>query len=311
MTIKDARNGENITVLVMAIEEKETSTKKPYLVFTLSDGTDVVQAKQWDTKKTDTLASAGKLATVSLKVGSYQGKEDYTINSICPKEETATERISDYVKSAPVRAEEMYAYILKVVDNLEDRDIAAIVSAILKDNREKLLLWSAAVGIHHNYVGGLLYHVYRMVQTGLYLSKIYPVNKSVLVAGILLHDIGKLREMETDVTGTAVFTAEGNLFGHLYLGAEMFSEYAGRTNLPKEKENQIKHIILSHHGKKEWGAVAVPATLEALVVHSIDMIDSKAEQAEQICISLTPGTFDEARSFSLDGAHIYKPKEEK
>lgn len=87
----------------------------------------------------------------------------------------------------------------------------------------------------------------------------------------------------------------------------MFSEYARKTNLPQEEANQIKHIILSHHGKKEWGAVAVPSTLEALIVHSLDMIDSKVEQAEQICINLTPGSYSEAKAFSLDGAHVYKP----
>ena len=311
MKIRESKNGELITVLVTGIEEKETSTKKPYLVYTLSDGVDVIQAKQWDTRKEDTKASAGKLASVSFKVGSYQGKEDYTVNSINAKEETVAERISDFVKSAPVKTEDMFFYIKRVIENLEDKDIAATLAYIFEKNREKLLLWSAAVGIHHNYAAGLLYHIYRMVQAGLYMSKIYPVNKSVLVAGILLHDIGKLREMETDVTGTAVFTAEGNLFGHLYLGAEMFSEYAKNMGLPQEKQNQIKHIILSHHGKKEWGAVAVPSTLEALIVHSLDMIDSKVEQAEQICINLEPGTFDEAKSFSLDGAHVYKPKNEK
>lgn len=139
------------------------------------------------------------------------------------------------------------------------------------------------------------------------MSKVYTnLNKPVLVAGAMLHDIGKLTEMETDLLGNATFTVNGNLFGHLFLGAEAFRKAADETGLNANDNLQISHIIASHHGKGEWGAITVPSTMEAIVVNHLDMIDSRVEQVENIVEDMDAQTFTQEKFYTLDGAHIYK-----
>ena len=196
---------------------------------------------------------------------------------------------------------------MKVADNLDNKEIGKTTRYILEKNKGKLLTWAAAVGVHHNYNAGLLYHMYRMTQAALLMSKVYTnLNKPVLVAGAMLHDIGKLTEMETDLLGNATFTVNGNLFGHLFLGAEAFRKAADETGLNANDNLQISHIIASHHGKGEWGAITVPSTMEAIVVNHLDMIDSRVEQVENIVEDMDAQTFTQEKFYTLDGAHIYK-----
>lgn len=307
MKIKDLGEKETVVLLFTAVEEKTASTGKNYLVLSLSDGSETVQAKMWDSTKESIKAAPGQLVKVVVKTGTYQGKKDYVVYSLDPQPETDEYHIADFIKTAPVKASAMYDYLVKVAENMENPAIGRTTKHILEKNREKLLTWAAAVGVHHNYASGLLYHMYRMTQAALYMSKVYTgLNKSVLVAGAMLHDIGKLDEMDTDAIGNATFTVSGNLFGHLFLGAESFRKAAEETGLDQNDSLQISHIIASHHGKGEWGAITVPSTMEAIVVNHLDMIDSRVEQVESIVDGMESQTFTPEKFYTLDGAHIYK-----
>lgn len=307
MKIRDFNEKETTVLLLTGVEEKTTTTGKSYVVLSLSDGTETISAKMWETDKNAIKAESGSLVKVSIKVGSFQGKKDYVVSSCEVQPETGEYRISDFVKTAPVNTSAMYDYLLKVADNLDNKGIASTTRYILEKNKAKLLTWAAAVGVHHNYASGLLYHMYRMTQAALYMSKVYTgLNKSVLVAGAMLHDMGKLDEMDTDAIGNATFTVSGNLFGHLFLGAEAFRKAAEETGLDQNDSLQISHIIASHHGKGEWGAITVPSTMEAIVVNHLDMIDSRVEQVETIVNGMENQTFTQEKFYTLDGAHIYK-----
>ena len=112
-----------------------------------------------------------------------------------------------------------------------------------------------------------------------------------MIAGTYLHDIGKLKELETDILGASKYTTIGNMLGHLYIGAEIVSEYNQKMEEPVDEEIllQLKHMILSHHGKKEWGAVVEPKTIEAQMLHLLDLFDSRMYIFEDAYKNAEPG----------------------
>ena len=132
-----------------------------------------------------------------------------------------------------------------------------LVCTLLEENREKLITWAAGKSVHHNIRGGLLYHTYTMLQSASQLYKVYknilPLDRDLLFAGVILHDIGKVRELSCSSIMSIDYTPDGNLLGHLFIGAEMVGECARKLGLPEEKTLLLQHMLLSHHGKREMG----------------------------------------------------------
>ena len=162
--------------------------------------------------------------------------------------------------------------------------------------------------MHHNMLGGLLYHSYRMVKSADALCGVYDIlDRELMICGAALHDIGKLWEYNTSVTGEAEFTPSGILFGHIYLGASLIKRYTEGGNYDMEKVQRLVHMILSHHGTREFGAVVCPATAEAFALHYIDNIDAKLYMCEDFYAQLEEGTITDKKPFGLDN-RIYRPK---
>ena len=152
------------------------------------------------------------------------------------------------------------------------------------------------------------YHMFRMAGTASYFTTLYKtVNKDILLAGVILHDIGKLEELDGTEMGTAEYSVSGHLFGHIYLGMRMVEREAERLQIDKSVTEQVLHIIASHHGQPEWGALTRPQTLEAFLVHELDMIDSRAYQYEKSAQTISPGEFTQ-KVFGL-GTSVYRPME--
>ena len=170
----------------------------------------------------------------------------------------------------------MMSSITERVSQITEPELKDMMAAILIDFRSKIMYWAAAKSMHHNLYGGLLYHMYRMGKNADMQCDLYPMlNRDLLICGVYLHDIGKLMELDTSIMGSAEYTLTGNLLGHLYLGMNLLEDYALRFKLPEELKLQLLHMIASHHGKQEYGAIVVPKTLEAEMLHFLDMIDSK------------------------------------
>ena len=180
-----------------------------------------------------------------------------------------------------------------------------LVKSIYEENKTKLLYWSAAKSVHHNCYGGLLYHTLRMMRSAFTLTKVYTtINKDVLFAAVALHDIGKITELETDELGVADYTVDGTLFGHALLGIEMINAKASGYN--PELIRLLKHCLAAHHGQLDWGAVTIPAIPEAMMLHQIDMIDSRMYQFEKAIEEITePGQLGD-KVFGL-GTKVYRP----
>lgn len=180
--------------------------------------------------------------------------------------------------------EEMFDELLSIAKkHIGDKNLLALVVDLFTENRELLLTQSAATRNHHAYVGGFLEHVLSVTKTGVYLANKYDdyyqdlvprLNKDLVIAGCMLHDIGKMRELEQRPEGAA-YTPEGVLVGHILQGRDIVREAAGKYELSAETLLRLEHIIISHQRLPEWGSPKEPMTPEALLVHYADDIDAK------------------------------------
>lgn len=288
-------------VMLTKIEEKISKAGNTFFTLELSDGEEKVSAVCFD--NIDNF-KVGDLVLIVFTKSEYNGADNYRVDYIDYIEDENVNR-EDFVIAPPVLSRDMYSYIYNVLENLQNKDISKLSTEIYKQHKEKLLYWSAAKSHHHNLYAGLLYHTYRMVELAVSMADVYNnANRDLLIAGCALHDIGKLQELNTDISGNADYSVDGNLFGHLYIGAEMLQEVATDLNIDREVVRNLKHIILSHHNNPEWGAVVKPATMEAWLVSQIDMIDSQFYVFETESSKIQGG--ETSNSFSLDGKRIYK-----
>ena len=200
----------------------------------------------------------------------------------------------------------IYTCISKI-DKMQNADLAALVRSIYEENKDRLLWQSAAKSVHHNKVGELLWHVARMVKMAGATADTYSfIDRDMLLAGVLVHDIGKLNELLTDEVGVTDYTRDGFLFGHALLGIEIVKKHAEKLGTPAETVRCLTHIIASHHGLREYGAIATPATAEAYAVHCIDLIDARMYIFEDALGKLDSAKFSDP-IHTLEGTRIYKP----
>jgi len=180
--------------------------------------------------------------------------------------------------------QQMFQELLAIVrERIEEAGLRKLVESILTTYREALLTCPAARRNHHAFVGGLLEHTLSVTRTCVHLADKYaeyypemqpPLNKGLVVAGAVLHDIGKIREMHEQPEGT-VHTPEGSLIGHILLGRDMLREAAAAASLPSDTLLRLEHVIISHQRLPEWGSPKPPMTPEALLVHYADDLDAK------------------------------------
>ncbi len=180
--------------------------------------------------------------------------------------------------------EEMYGELVDLIQReLTHPQLKQLVLWLLERHREQLLFWPGASRVHHAYIGGWLEHVLSVAENALFLADKYArlhagrqpaINRDLVLAGAVLHDIGKLRELAANWAG-AEYTASGHLIGHVLQGRDMVREAAAQVPLEPELLLQLEHIIVSHQRLPEWGAPKPPMTLEALLVHHADEIDAR------------------------------------
>lgn len=314
----------NYTVLVTEMTEKVSKTDKPFVNFTFSDGVDKVTANYFDKTEDVMLASGvdvGRVVDLTFSVKTYNNKKNYIVENVipCPDPEAKVEK---FVQSPPFGIDIMYKKIIECIKKStgrnydvnvpgvpdDDYSAAALTIRLLNSNKEAFCKSSAAHSIHHDMRGGLLYHTFRMVYNALYVSKVYTtLNLELLVCGTALHDIGKLTELDTDELGSADYSVDGRLFGHAVIGMEMVSEESKKGPYNEEEVRQLRHMIASHHGSLEYGAITTPATPEAFILHELDMIDSRMYIFEKEMGKVDPGEMTD-RIFALENSSLYRPK---
>lgn len=314
VNIKDFKVGQRIkgVYLIKSVSVKITnSNNKKYLDITLSDKTGDINAKLWDLKEDFNNNEFVENTLVFVKgcVLSWQSIMQLKLESISNDFDRENINISDYVKCAPIDSNEMFNELHKIVSSFKNDDIRNILLEILSIKKEKLLYYPAAKSNHHSIKGGLLYHILSMIKLGEKICELYSiVNKELLFAGIILHDIEKTEEMNSSELGiVSTYTVEGQLLSHLIQGITLVDRVSSKVGASSEIRMLLQHMILSHHYEPEYGSPIKPMIIEAELLHYIDVIDARMYDMKKILDGVDEGNFSE-RIFSLNNRKVYKPK---
>ena len=314
MNFKDIGNNGAVEgfAVIKQCEKKMTKNGSYYLDLVLSDKDGEIFAKLWDYNE----AAHGKYETdmfVKIRgvISQYNGHDQLKIDRIRPVIESDNVDVSDFVKSADYSGEEMYNHLLSLVNAFKDEDLKKVVSYLLEENKEKILYFPAAFRLHHAIRCGLLMHTASIVKLCESVCKVYPfVNRELLLSGAILHDIAKTVEFDVKETGIASgYTVEGNLLGHLVMGAMMVKEASQKLNIDGEKSMLLQHMILSHHGEPEFGAAVRPLFLEAELLSQLDLMDARVYEIMDAVNGIEKGEFTN-RLWALEDRKFYKYNDE-
>jgi 3'-5' exoribonuclease len=284
--IKDLKVGDKVVdfYLVKSKRNKVSRAGKTFLDLDLSDRSGQINAKVWE--RAEPLSesfSRGDVIKVRAVVEEYQGARQLVITDLRPVAEGDPYSLDDLIKSCPYDCEGLMNELLAEIDKVRDERIKELLLAFFQDEEFKRAFMAAPASrnLHHPYRGGLLEHSLKVLRVALVAAdELYPgeVDRDLLVAGAILHDVGKMEELDPDLQGG--YTTVGYLLGHITLGAHMVRERARALHdFPQDLLQELEHILLSHHGEREWGAPVVPMTPEALIIHFCDNLDAKTQIA--------------------------------
>ncbi|MFH1922243.1 MAG: HD domain-containing protein [Planctomycetota bacterium] len=293
VALSEMASGQEADLFVLMTSKEELTTRdgKPYLKVGFRDANREVSFPIWDNSPWAAECRTSWTPGVFYKLRAVYRETNYgpqlEIGKI--RETVEADAADGFDPSACLPStrfdpQAMFAELLQIAEeHVEDAALRKLVVSILKGNREKLLEWAAARRHHHAFSGGLLEHTLSVTRNALFLAGKYagdypdmrpPLNKSLVVAGAILHDVGKVRELEQAPTGTS-YTPEGELVGHILLGRDVVREAAAEVEIDPDTLLRLEHLILSHQRLPEWGSPKPPMTPEALLVHYADDVDAK------------------------------------
>ena len=302
--------GEKIqtSLLITQMNRGITNSGAPYLSFVLQDQSGSIDAKLWDAK--DELLSgveAGKVVLVSAEVLKYRNALQLRIYNLTKLEDNQFDP-SDYVMATDLSLEFMQKRIHETLLSMQDVVYRDVCTSIIEDLQEKLYSYPAAAKNHHDFVGGLATHMISMLDLGEAFCTLYPMlNRDLLLAGILLHDLGKIDELSGPIL--TEYTVEGKLVGHISIMQSKVAEKAKALGYQdSEQVTLMRHMILSHHGEYEFGSPVLPMVMEAEMLTFIDNVDARMNMFAKALESVKPGEWT-PRIFPLENRSFYKPKE--
>ena len=257
-----------------------------FLFLSLQDASAQVVAKvMTDVERFKGEFEAGEFVRVEGRGSLYNGQIQLvlsTIRRVNPEQDRlAGFREEDCILSAPRPIDEMWEELQGHLREVKNNHLRVLLNRIVADNEAQLRIWPAAQQIHHAYRGGFLEHIVKMAEVGRLISRAYGADEDLVIAGVVLHDIGKLQELAYD-GGSGSYTRDGNLVGHIALGLMMVRETTqGISGFPVELRSQIEHLVASHHGTREYGSPVEPKTIEAFILASVDELDAKLNQVRR------------------------------
>jgi len=282
------------------------ANKTAYMSFTFQDRTGCIDAKLWNAKQEqiETFVS-GVVVLVKGDVIKYAESIQMKIASIEVYSTSQEEQVK-YLKSAPISLEKIEEEIKYYINKIENKDMYQITDLLFNQHVDKFLVYPAASRNHHEYVSGLAHHIVGMLKVAESLIDIYPsLNQSYLYAGIILHDLGKLVELSSPVLPE--YTVEGKLLGHISIASAMIKSAAEQLGIDNENSTILMHMVLSHHGKLEFGSPVLPLIREAEVISIIDNLDARINMIDKALENVEEGSFTK-RMFPLENRSFYKPK---
>ncbi len=287
--VQDFKNmiGRDIETVLKVVSKRlqESKDQKKFLLLTLSDKTGSVRAVDWYNAETndskikvgDVLKLKGRVVYFEDRIQINIHKEPESVRILNPGEFSSDR----FIGTSEVHPDQLFSETLKLIDQVKDEDLKNLTRTIFLSLEKEIKLSPAGLKVHHAYIGGLLEHSLTVANIAARVSKVYGLRTDLMIAGALLHDIGKIREYKIGPSGIEI-TTEGELKGHIIIGIEIVRDFARKLKIPPEKIVELEHIIASHHGEMELGSPVLPKTPEAMAIHFIENMDSKLARLREI-----------------------------
>jgi 3'-5' exoribonuclease len=280
---------------VAARDLLRTRQEKPYLKLRLADRYGAIEARIWD-EADQVEASLAGTAFVGVRgmIQFYQGERQLRIDQIAPVD-VAAEELELFLPASQRSADEMERELRALVRSVADRPLRALLDRVLDRDGEVGRLFRVAPAAklnHHAYVGGLLEHTLSVARACDAMAQHYggAIDRDLLLTGAILHDVGKVREIAAAVGFP--YTREGKLLGHILLGLQIVGDAARQVpELSQDRLVLVEHLVASHQGRYEWQSPKRPKILEGLILHYVDDLDAKVNQAATLLASADAGTW--------------------
>ena len=295
-------------LLVRSAEKRKDVKGNDYVDMNLTDRTGEINCKIWNWESSAEMPEAGSAVKVRGTVQEYNGRLQLRIE----KWRTVTEEdpvdMSQLVPCAPRKPEDMTAEIRETVAGFTSENLRKLTEGMLEEAGKDLSWFPAAQRMHHAERGGLLHHTTDMLRLAKAMLEVYPwLNRDLLLAGVIIHDLGKMDELKSDKAGNVSdYTRDGQLLGHLVRGITNLNRVADRLHIHGETVTLLEHMLLSHHGESEYGSPKAPMFPEAEALHWIDITDARMNTMKGVEDKTPEGAFSE-KIFSLD-RRIYHPR---
>lgn len=303
--VKDLKANDSLFGEFFAVRsfQKKTGKMGEYADITLSDKTGEIKAKMWsEALGKATAVAEGEIASVTATV---QDDPKYGMQLIVTDFAPATGyKADDYMAVSKFDITEMWQELQDYKKKIKNKYLKETIDNIF-DEQTTTAFQSSAAGltVHHAYSGGLLEHTLEMLKMSDCLDTRYPkVNKDILVAGIILHDLGKIVEYETGLT--VKITTKGKLLGHIFIGTEMLRNAAPK-GMPVDLLDELSHLVISHHGELEFGSPVKPRTVEAIAISRFDDASAKINASYNMIQELGEGVEFTAYHRQL-GTELYR-----
>jgi 3'-5' exoribonuclease len=277
--VNELKKGQTVESIFHVREKvlSKTRTGNPYLSIRLGDRTGEVEGRIWESAADFApLFETDDFIKVRAEVDEFQGTTQLRVLKLRKCQE-AEIQLADFLPQTPRDSEKMFSELQSIAAGIHHPFLRRLLLAFLEDEDfvKKFKLAPAAKSVHHVYIGGLLEHTLSVVQLILLIGPRYKgINQELLIAGGILHDVGKISELS--FARSFDYTDPGRLLGHITLTVEMLDEkIRAIPEFPQELALLLKHILLSHHGEYVFGSPRRPKTLEALVLHHLDDLDAK------------------------------------
>ena len=296
-------------LIVRSAEQRASANGKNYLDMTLADKSGSINAKMWDGTVQPPLA--GSIVKVRATGNEFNGRMQLRVEKIRAAESRDQVDMSALIPCAPRDPNEMLGEVVRAADHIADPDLRRITCELLDRAGDKLLTFPAAKQMHHAERSGLLHHTTTMLRAAYAIMSVYPqLNASLLIAGVIVHDLAKLDEMDADTLGlVSDYSVDGKLIGPIVRGVVNIQLAAEKTKANPGKALLLQHMVLSHHGIPEYGSPLAPKFPEAEVLNTIDTLDARLYEMDEALSRAIPGGFSE-KVWGLDNRQLYRIPED-
>ncbi|WP_438832081.1 3'-5' exoribonuclease YhaM family protein [Streptococcus pluranimalium] len=295
--------------LIKKAELRKTRAGKDFLAMTFQDDSGEISGNLWDAQSHNVeIFTAGKVVHMEGRREVYNNTPQVNQIKLRLPEDGEPNDPADFKEKPPVNVADVKEYLEQMVFKIENATWQRIVRALYRKYHQEFFTYPAAKTNHHAFESGLAYHTATMVRLADAIGDIYPeLNKSLLFAGIMLHDLAKVIELSGP--DNTEYTVRGNLIGHIALIDEEITKVITELNIDdtREEVTVLRHVVLSHHGLLEYGSPVRPKIMEAEIIHMIDNIDAEMMMMTTALSRIGEGEMT-ARLFALDNRSFYKPK---